>query len=573
MVTRAASAQQTANTPLSGSPAIAFVNVNLIRMDRERVESGQTVVVQGDRVAAVGAAGDVVIPHGATVIDGTNRYLVPGLTDAHVHLPGFAPGLTRPDFGDAPLYLADGVTTVINLGGDPTQIEWRQRIESGDLLGPTIYTSGPFVNEPRVTTPEEVRRDVSMQARQGYDLIKFHEVPGTTTGLSLAAYRTMNETAREVGIPLVGHAPVNLGLDVLLHEHQALAHMGMLGNIYFLPLQSNVRFVAVTATAIVLLMLVVFTWSSAAMVAWLWKPAAPRRLATLSRVRTMTWWVLLASLAGVAAAGLFLPGGPLFESITLRALFTTIALFIAVASLLLGALTARLWRDPNASVSARMQASLVSVATLALAFSLAVFWVPISWRSTDRGIERLAARLHDAGISVQTTLVVYETFSSPGRVRLLQDPVINYLRPETRDRWHRQPPAGIPGYHYDQFMKKLAGALQRAGVPLVAGTDAMGAPLIAPGSSLQRELALLTESGLTPYEAIRAATVAPAVFLRKASEFGTIDVGKRADLLLLEENPLQSVGHLKQFVGAMVRGKWLPREQLHRMLAALVGKE
>ena len=220
-----------------------------------------------------------------------------------------------------------------------------------------------------------------------------------------------------------------------------------------------------------------------------------------------------------------------------------------------------------------MQASLVSVATLALAFSLAVFWVPISWRSTDRGIERLAARLHDAGISVQTTLVVYETFSSPGRVRLLQDPVINYLRPETRDRWQRQPPAGIPGYHYDQFMKKLAGALQRAGVPLVAGTDAMGAPLIAPGSSLQRELALLTESGLTPYEAIRAATVAPAVFLRKASEFGTIDVGKRADLLLVEENPLQSVGHLKQFVGAMVRGKWLPREQLHRMRAALVGKE
>ena len=573
VVTRAASAQQTANTPVSGSPAIAIVNVNLIRMDRERVEPGQTVVVQGDRVAAVGAASDVVIPRGATVIDGTNRYLVPGLTDAHVHLPGFAPGLTRPDFGDAPLYLADGVTTVINLGGDPTQMEWRRRIESGDLVGPTIYTSGPFVNEPRVTTPEEVRRDVTMQAREGYDLIKFHELPGTTTGLSLAAYRTMNETAREVGIPLVGHTPVNLGFDVLLQEHQALAHMGMLGNIHFLPLQSNIRFVAVTATAIVLLTLVVFTWGGAAMVARLRQAAAPRRLATLSRVRTMTRWVLLASLAEVAAAGLFLAGGPLFDSIALRALFMTIALFIAVASLLLGALTARFWRDTNASVSARMQASLVSVATLALAFSLAVFWVPISWRSTDRGIERLAARLHDAGISVQTTLVVYETFSSAGRVRLLQDPVINYLRPETRDRWLRQPPAGIPGYHYDQFMKKLAGALQRAGVPLVAGTDAMGAPLIAPGSSLQRELALLTESGLTPYEAIRTATVAPAVFLRKASEFGTVDVGKRADLLLLEENPLQSVGHLKQFVGVMVRGKWLPREQLHRMLAALVGKE
>ena len=152
------------------------------------------------------------------------------------------------------------------------------------MLGPTVYTSGPFISEPRVNTPEDLQHDVATQAGQGYDLIKFHELPGTTTGLSLAAYRTMNETAREVGIPLVGHAPVNLGLDVLLQERQALAHMGMLGNSYFFPLRSNVAFVAVTATAIVLLTLVVFTWAGAAIVAQLRKGAAPRRLSTLSRV-------------------------------------------------------------------------------------------------------------------------------------------------------------------------------------------------------------------------------------------------------------------------------------------------
>ena len=122
-------------------------------------------------------------------------------------------------------------------------------------------------------------------------------------------------------------------------------------------------------------------------------------------------------------------------------------------------------------------------------------------------------------------------------------------------------------------MKKVTGALHRAGVPLVAGTDAMGLPLIAPGTSLHRELELLTESGLTPYEAIRAATVAPAVFLRKDNEFGSLDVGKRADLLLLEGNPLQNVAQLKQLVGVMVRGKWLPREHLQQMLADLVRKE
>jgi Amidohydrolase family len=571
-VTHAASPQQPADRALGAAPAVAIVNVNLIRIDRERVEPGQTVVVRGDRIVAIGAVGDVVIPEGAMVIHGTNRYLLPGLTDAHVHLRGFLPGLTRQDFGDAPLYLANGITTVVNLGGTATELEWRHRIATRDLLGPTIYTSGPFVNEPRVNTPEEVQREVVTQVHQGYDLIKFHELPDTTTGLSLAAYRTMNDAAREAGIPLVGHAPVNLGLDVMLQERQSLAHVGNLGNIYFLPLQANFRFLMVSATALFVLILVVLTWAGAALVGRL-RQAAPHHPRTLSRVRAITGWVLLAGLAGFASAVLFYPGGLLFDSITLRVVLTIVAVFIAVAALLLSALTAKLWRDINASMSARLQASLVSITTLALAFCFAAFWVPVGWRSSDRGINRVAQRLHDAGISVQTTLINYETFSTPGRSRLLQDPAINYLRPEARDRWHRQPQAGIPGYRYDQFMKKVAGALHRAGVPLVVGTDAMGLPLIAPGTSLHRELELLTESGLTPYEAIRAATIAPAVCLHKDSEFGSIGVGKRADLLLLERNPLQSVAHLKQIVGVMARGKWLPSEYLHQMLADLVVKE
>src|SRR5258706_3958720 len=267
---------------MCAAPAVSVVNVNLIRMDRDRVEPGQTVVVQGDRITAFGAAGEVVVPDAAMVIDGTIRYLLPGLTDAHVHLTGFLPGLTRHDFGDAPLYLANGITTVVNLGGTATELEWRQRIAAGDLLGPTIYTSGPFVNEPRVNTPDEVQREVVTQARQGYDLIKFHELPGTTTGLSLAAYRTMNETAREVSIPLVGHAPVNLGLDVMLQERQSLAHVGNLGNLYFLPVQANLRFLVVSATALFLLIVIVLAWAGAALVRRL-RQNPPRRPPTFSR--------------------------------------------------------------------------------------------------------------------------------------------------------------------------------------------------------------------------------------------------------------------------------------------------
>jgi len=115
----------------------------------------------------------------------------------------------------------------------------------------------------------------------------------------------------------------------------------------------------------------------------------------------------------------------------------------------------------------------------------------------------------------------------------------------------------------------VAGALHRAGVPLMAGTDAMGFPFIPRGSSLHHELELLTQSGLTPYEAMRAATVVPASFLGKDKEFGTITTGKRADLLLLDENPLKDVTRLRRPIGVMARGRWFTRDELQQMLAAL----
>ncbi len=172
----------------------------------------------------------------------------------------------------------------------------------------------------------------------------------TSRGLALPVYRKLNEAAREAGIPLVGHAPVNLGLDALLETRQDLAHSGALSNIYFLPLASN-----------------------------------PSRLV----------------LTGAA--------------------FSTL----------------------------------------------------------------------------QTTLINYELLSGPERLALIQEPAMEYLDETIRTRWRRLPQTGSPGYAYHRFMKKLVGALHRAGVPLVAGTDVMGVPLLSL-ESFYRELQLLTESGPHP---------------------------------------------------------------------------
>ena len=570
-----ASARQPAVATLEDVP-VAFVDVDLIRMDRERVERGQTVLTRGDRIAAIGPRSAVTVPDDAIVIQGAGRYLTPGLTDAHVHLEGDGTafgGRSRPDFGDAPLYLAYGVTTVLNLRGTPEHLDWRRQIETGELVGPTIYTSGRFVNEPRVNSPDEVREEITAQARDGYDLIKFHEIgprvdpPGTTLGLSLPTYRAMNETAREVGLPLLGHAPVNLGLDALFQARQSLAHVGMLTNIHFLPAVFNFEFFVVTGVALLTLMVVVIAWGVAAVVARRGREGA--RHPAVSRLRALTGWVLAGSLVAAGCAALFLPGGPLFDSLALRLAFTALAVLICAATMALLVVAIGVWRGSSAFRFARQQALLASLAGLGLVYAALMFWIPVAWRSSDAGIERLAERVGDVGIWIQTSMLPYDAIGGPGRPMLVDDPAIGYLQAEIRARWLRIP-QGVPSwYRYTDFTKKVVFALHRAGVPLMAGTDAMGFPLIPPGTSLHRELQLIVESGLTPYEALRAATVVPASFLGKEGEFGAIAVGKRADFLLVEDNPLENIGHLRTLVGVMARGMWYSRSELERMLDAL----
>jgi cytosine/adenosine deaminase-related metal-dependent hydrolase len=188
--------------------SVHFVDVTIVPMDRETTLPGQTVVVRGERIVSIGPTKNAPAPDDAVVINGAGLYLVPGLTDAHVHLAGTVFGPGRPEFGDAPLYLAY-ITTVFNLGGTPEHLEWRRRLIVGELVGPTIYTSPPFFNEPRVKSPEEVEREIAATVAAGYDLLKFREIVGpnpapTTVGLSLSAYERMNEAARRARLPLIG---------------------------------------------------------------------------------------------------------------------------------------------------------------------------------------------------------------------------------------------------------------------------------------------------------------------------------------------------------------------------------
>jgi len=113
---------------------------------------------------------------------------------------------------------------------------------------------------------------------------------------------------------------------------------------------------------------------------------------------------------------------------------------------------------------------------------------------------------------------------------------------------------------------EIVGKMNAAGVRIMAGTDT-AAPFVFPGTSLHDELALLVEAGLTPLEALEAATRRPAEFLGRLEEQGTVEPGKIADLLLLDANPLDNIGNIRQIRAVILRGKLFDRPALDAMLA------
>ncbi len=212
------------NAPLIGKSEIpftaAFVNVNVIPMTREVVLANQTVVINDGRIAALGPFESTAIPDNAMKIDGRSRYLLPGLADLHIHL-------RSPD--ELLSYLAHGVTTVLHLSGAmsgaPDLLRYRVQIARGEMLGPTLYLSGPNVDgDPpiwrgvsvAVTTPDDARRVVTEQKRAGYDVIKVYNL------LSPEAFTALAEAAKQNGIAVVGHVPRAVGIESALKAGQAM---------------------------------------------------------------------------------------------------------------------------------------------------------------------------------------------------------------------------------------------------------------------------------------------------------------------------------------------------------------
>ena len=191
----------------------AFVDVNVVPMDSTRVLPHQTVLVDNGRIMAIGPS--VALPKGTRVIEGHGTaYLSPGLADMHTHAHTAE---------DMRLYLANGVTTVLNMGEASNEFmaQVRPAINRGAKPGPHIYAAFLVDGSPRyghftVTTPDEARWIVRLAKTNGYEFIKIYN------NLSAECFQALLDEGRRQGLPIVGHGVTSVGLERQLDAGQLM---------------------------------------------------------------------------------------------------------------------------------------------------------------------------------------------------------------------------------------------------------------------------------------------------------------------------------------------------------------
>ncbi|HYR06362.1 MAG TPA: amidohydrolase family protein [Longimicrobium sp.] len=191
-------------------------------------------------------------------------------------------------------------------------------------------------------------------------------------------------------------------------------------------------------------------------------------------------------------------------------------------------------------------------------------------------VDSIVAGMRDGGIALITTLTNYDLISRqrvdlPGLLAadLRHVPAVERrVWAAGRNRYLRSSTPVPTQRRLLGFQRTLVLRMAQAGVPVLLGTDA-GNNFVLPGASVHDELGQLVRAGLTPYQALRAATVAPAAFLGAADGAGTVAVGAPAELLLVLGNPLDDVANAALIAGVASGGRWLPADSLQALRAAV----
>ena len=202
----------------SRTRAILFRSVNVIPMDRQEILPGQDVMVKNGVIVAMGPKGSIRYTKDVMIIEGNNRYLMPGLAEMHAHVP---PNADRASHLDVlRLFLANGVTTIRGMLGHPSHLLLREQLNIGAIPGPRLFTSGPSLNGNTVKTTQQAIDSVRSQVVAGYDFMKLHP------GLQLANFDALVAEAHEKKMDFAGHVSFLVGVwHAIESGYRTIDHM------------------------------------------------------------------------------------------------------------------------------------------------------------------------------------------------------------------------------------------------------------------------------------------------------------------------------------------------------------
>lgn len=441
-------------------PNYAVRNVSVVDVKSGEVLTGRTVIIKNGKISSV-SDHSIKIPKRMNIIDGEDKFLAPGLADAHAHITSRI---------EPPLYVSYGVTTVRNMWGEKPHLLMRRYGRFAGIIAPRLVTAGPIIDgKPKIwpgsveiTSTEQAKNTVREQVDAGYDFIKIYN------NLTLDQFDAIAAEADKLGVRFAGHVP----------------------------------------------------------------RAVPIRYAAQSGMASIE------HLSGVAPE--------------------TISDEFLSAVLIGGKATA-------------------AVGQQLLSGSIDAYDVVDRQKTLELGQE-----LSNAGVAMVPTLIIRRGvfLNRAARRELLARPEMQYVPPAMRRIWEgggRMQQDRFTDEEWDGLnaMSAVNGAqtktLKEAGVLILAGS-ASANPFVFHGLSLHEEMELLVAAGLSNLEAVQAATINIATFLDEEGEWGVVEEGAIADLVLLSENPLIDIASYRAIEGVMLRGHWYDADALEQMRAEAAEK-
>lgn len=454
-------------------PENAFIIRNITVIDAvEGVRETMDVLIVGDTISGIYPPGshEFLAPKD---LDGTGKYLIPGLWDAHVHL-AYTADINYETF--FPLSLAHGVTSLRDTGGHLDLLRPALDMAASDAITPDLYISGPLIDGPLriydghsasnpdlsigVSTPEEAAYSVDALAAAGVDFVKAYEM------LSPETFRAVVNRAEYHDLPVSMHIPLTMSVSEAIEA--GANDMQHLRNLEF-DCARNANDIL-------------------------------RKRRQMVKANSSESPAELRKDIHSAMRNLAMPQQ---DEQKCQAVISALA-------------EAEVYQTPTLVISRFFSRKLFADEVYRESFDLMPQTVASAWRERS---QRLA----------------------------------NYpVSPEQKA--------------YDDWVKAIIPRLRDTGVPIMAGTDA---PIgfLTPGASLHEELSELVAAGLTPLEAIGSATIIPAQFFNLDDEMGAIQAGMKADLVILNENPIENIRNISAIDSVVKDGHVLKRDALDALLS------